>query len=465
MPPITQTPRPPSRILIVDDDSYIRENLDLVLRKEGYETCEAQDGKTAVDALTRTPIELVVLDLHLPRLSGMEVLRYVGVHFPNLPVIIISGKGDIPQAVEAIQLGAYDFIEKPVHVPRMLVTIRNALDKATVVQQRDRLLNEVRERFDMIGVSSAMQKVYRLVDRAARTAIRVLVTGENGTGKELVARAIQRNSSRAEAPFVAVNCAAIPEALIESELFGHEKGAFTGALGARQGKFEQADGGTLFLDEVGDMSLMTQARVLRVLEEGVITRLGGQKKHVLDVRILAATNKDLEEEMANGNFREDLYYRLNVVHVHLPPLRDRWEDIPILAEHFLTRYSEKHHVDGWRFSPSAIERLVDYTWPGNIRQLRNVIERLVVLSDGPIISHADVGAALNLVDDSSSHPHGRLSQEASSLLAARAQFERRYILKSLEVHGWKIQETATTLGISRVQLWKKMKRYQIAKEE
>jgi two-component system nitrogen regulation response regulator NtrX len=446
----------PTTVLIVDDDPHLRESLREILEYANYSVEEAADGKIALEALAQRSIDLMLLDLDLPRVSGMEVLRQTAAAHPEIMVVIISGKGTIRTAVEATKLGAYDFLEKPLEAERTLLTVRNALEKASLQRQRDRLLDEARQRYKMVGSSLAMQDIYRLIDKAATTQSKVLIVGENGTGKEMIARAIHHNSARAAGPFVTVNCAAIPETLIESELFGHEKGAFTGAQSTHRGKFEQANGGTLFLDEIGDMSLMMQAKTLRVLAEGVIERLGGEKSIAVDVRIIAATNKNLEDEMAEGNFREDLFYRLNVIPIHVPPLRERREDIPDLVNNFLNFYCEENRLSPKKLERGALTVLLEHDWPGNVRQLRNVIERLVVLSDIETINPREVAEAL---EKFFSHPQTPSSY--ATLREARAQFEREHILKALIANDWKIQETAAALGIERTHLWKKMKRYGI----
>ncbi|MFQ5571139.1 MAG: sigma-54-dependent transcriptional regulator [Rhodothermales bacterium] len=445
----------PAQILIVDDDSLLRRSLRDILEFKGYAVLEATDGKSALEQLAHEAVDLMLLDLEMPRVHGMDVLRDTVDKHPQVPVIIISGKGTIRIAVEATKLGAYDFLEKPVKAERTLLTVRRALEKAALQIQRDCLLDEARARYRMVGSSRSMQRIYRLIDKAAASRSRVLIMGASGTGKELVARAIHHNSDRAAGPFIAVNCAAIPETLIESELFGYEKGAFTGAKFAHQGKFEQAHGGTLFLDEVGDMSLMTQAKVLRVLEEERIEPIGGKASLQLDVRVVAATNKDLRAEIEEGNFREDLFYRLHIITLHLPLLRDRREDIPALVQHFVHVYSHENGLPRKTLAKGTLSVLVDHDWPGNIRQLRNVAERLVVLSDGQTITPNDARHALQLRTTDDEPPHQQ------HLIKAREQFEREHILKTLITHDWKIQASAHTLGIDRSYLWKKMQRYGI----
>lgn len=443
----------PARILIVDDDPDVRQGLQGILKRAGHLPLEAADGKTALDVLGREEVDLVLLDLQMPRISGMNVLRQTVMDYPNLPVIIVSGKGDIPKAIEATRLGALDFLEKPVEVEQLLSVVHNALENVDLTRRHNRSLEEAWERYDIIGANPKMQEVYRLIDKAAGKNVRVLITGESGTGKERVAHAIHRNSDRDAGPFVAINCATIPETLIESELFGIEEKIATG-VAARKGTFEQAHTGTLFLDEIGDMSLMTQTKVLRALEENVVRRVGSTKVIPVDVRIVAATNKNLKAEINEGNFREDLYWRLNVIHIPLPALRERWQDVPALIEHFLAHYGRKHRVAPRKLAPGAMVLLSEYDWPGNVREIKNVVERFIVLGDGPTISLQEVEQALEQPGEVYDDPQVTLRQ-------ARVHFERRYILSTLQANDWQIQLTATTLGIARGHLWKKMKQFGI----
>ena len=448
----------PATILIVDDDASIRDSLKDILTYRGYSCSEAGDGKEALASLHKKQPDLVLLDLKLPRIDGMQVLKQSLERYPNLPVIIISGQGTIQLAVEATKLGAYDFLEKPLEAERTLLTIRNALEKSILLQQREQLLREAQQRYQMIGSSPAMKKVFTLIEKSAASQAKVLIRGENGSGKELIARALHHNSQRAGGPFVTVNCAAIPETLIESELFGHEKGAFTGAQAMHRGKFEQAHTGTLFLDEIGDTSLMVQAKILRAVEEGQIQRIGSGKSISVDVRIVAATNKDLQREMQDGNFREDLFYRLNVITINVPPLRERKEDIEELSRFFLKKCAETNGFPTKTLHQKALATLINHDWPGNVRQLRNVIERLTILSENPVITAQEVVDAL---EKSKSNPQEPVY---TTLRDAREQFEREFILNTLIAHHWKIQVCAETLGIERTHLWKKMKRYGIEKQ-
>lgn len=443
-------------LLIVDDDPFFRDSLKDVLLDEGYSVSEAGDGKVALDMLTQNGnYDLLLLDLELPRIKGMQVMKTVADSLPELPVIIISGTGTIPQAVEATKIGAYDFVEKDDDPRKTLVKVRNAIEKSQLLRQRNRLVAEQREHYKMVGSGAAMQEIFHLIDRAAHNTTKVLITGDSGTGKEMIARAIHMNGPRAAAPFVAVNCAAVPEPLIESELFGHEKGAFTGAQTRKIGKFEAAHTGTLFLDEIGDTSLMMQAKILRALEDQVIERVGSHRATAIDVRFITATNKDLEHEMAEGNFREDLYWRLAVLTITVPPLCERREDIPELTHHFLREFCRQENVPCKSMAPPAMRLLLDYAWEGNIRQLRNVVERLTVLSDSDVISARDVSEALK---KSESQP---AADANPTLRQARDRFETEFIRNTLMAHDGNVQATADALGIDRTHLWKKMKRFGI----
>ena len=439
-------------VLVADDDPPIREGLRDILEHEDFDTREASDGKTALAQLEEHDVDLLLLDLKMPRVPGMEVLRRSMEAHPEVPVVIVSGKGTIQKAVEATKVGAYDFLEKPVDAQRLLVTVRNALEKVRLERQRDRLLDQTREQYRMVGTSEPMQRVYDRIDKAAASDCRVLITGESGTGKELVARAIHHNSDRAGAPFVTVNCAALPEDLIESELFGHVEGAFTGAQGEHTGKFAQADGGTLFLDEVGDMSLAAQAKTLRAIETGTIQPIGSEATVGVDTRILAATNADLQAAIDEDAFREDLYYRLNVLVIDVPPLRERRDDIPDLAAHFLAEAARDEPPP--ELGEDAIAVLMSHPWPGNVRELENVIERLVVLSD-------DAAVGAGAVQDALNGPEREALSEDIDLRAARDRFEAAYIRQALRSHDGAIQATADALGIDRSSLWRKMEAYGI----
>ena len=447
-------------ILIVDDDAILREDLRVTLEGEGYATLEAGDGKDALQKLESETVDMMLLDLYLPRMSGLEVLeRSITLH-PHLPVVMISGQGSIADAVEATKKGAFDFLEKPLGLDKTLITVRNALQQKMLRMQRDQLLRENQTRYRMVGSHPKMQKVFELIDRAARVDSKVLITGEPGTGKELVARAIHANSARAGNPFIPVNCSAIPETLIESELFGHVRGAFTGAVAERIGRFQRANHGTLFLDEIGDMSLMMQAKVLRVLEDGLVEPVGSHKPVPVDVRLIAATNRDLAAAVAEGTFREDLFYRLNVIHIELPPLRERKEDIRPLAEALLEQVCTDQGLPQKTLSENVWPILYEYEWPGNVRQLRNVIERAAVLSPDVIIDAPIIQESLNINENT-----GLFGDSFLPLREARAQFERAYILKILRASNFKIADAARILGIERSHLYKKLRQYNISVEE
>ncbi len=372
------------KILIIDDEELIRETLKDILEHEGYQVEEASDGQMGINLIKKNSFDLILCDIKMPRVDGMEVLEKAMEIAPDVPVIMISGHGTVETAIEAAKKGAFDFIAKPPDLNRMLITIRNALDKSTLITETRTLKRKVAKTREIIGDSEAIQTIKDTIDRVAPTEARILVTGANGTGKELVARWIHEKSQRADGPLVEVNCAAIPSELIESELFGHEKGSFTSAIKQRIGKFEQANGGTLFLDEIGDMSLSAQAKVLRALQENKITRVGGDKETPVNVRIVAATNKNLYNEIQKGNFREDLYHRLSVILIHVPSLNERIEDIPLLAEAFLSEIVADYKMQPKRFGPGSIEALQQMDWTGNIRELHNVVERLAILSQEQI---------------------------------------------------------------------------------
>ena len=450
-------------ILIVDDEESIRTSLRSILEDEGYEVSVAGSGQEALKLYTTDPPDLMMLDIWMPEMDGLETLRRVKEFVPTAQVMMMSGHGSIETAVKAIKLGAYDYIEKPLSLENVTLRVKHALDQYRLEQENRSLKTKVQRKFELVGQSSAMEQLRQLIETAGPTNSRVLIGGENGTGKELVARAIHMHSTRADHPFVAVNCAAIPETLIESELFGHEKGSFTGATSMKRGQFEQADGGTLFLDEIGDMSLSTQAKVLRALQEQQFTRVGGAKLMKVDVRVLAASNKDLEKEIEKGNFREDLYYRLNVVPIVVPPLRERREDIPALVRHFMKIHAEEQGLRIKEVTPEAMAVLQQYEWPGNIRELRNLIERLMIMVPGPVIDAPQ--ATMSLQGRASSPAAAQASQPVSPLLTksydslrdARNAFEKEYIARKLREHHWNISRTAEDLKIERSHLHRKIK--------
>jgi two-component system, NtrC family, nitrogen regulation response regulator NtrX len=373
-----------SRILVIDDEKAIRSTLKEILEYEKFIVEEAADGMEGIEKLNKAKYDVVLCDIKMAKMDGLEVLDKIMEINNDLPVVMISGHGNIETAVEAIKKGPYDFISKPLDLNRLLITIRNAIDKSSLLSETKVLKKKINKAFDMVGNSKSIQEIKDMIERVAPTDARVLITGSNGTGKELVARWLYEKSNRNKGPLIEVNCAAIPSELIESELFGHEKGAFTSAIAQRKGKFEMAEGGTLFLDEIGDMSLSAQAKVLRALQESKITRVGGDKEIKVNVRVLAATNKNLKEEISKGNFREDLYHRLSVILLHVPSLNDRREDIPLLAEHFMEAICKDYGMQNKAFSTEALKELQKVDWTGNIRELRNVVERLIILCDKTI---------------------------------------------------------------------------------
>jgi two-component system nitrogen regulation response regulator NtrX len=453
-----------NRILVVDDEGGIRDALRQVLEYEGWQVRTAGSGGEGITLCTGFHPHVVLLDVKMAGLDGLETLtRLRDLEDPPV-VVMISGHGTIATAVQATQRGAFDFLEKPLDTDRLMVTLRNAVLQSALAGENRELRRVVDTRFPMVGTSLALEEVRALIARVGPTHARVLITGDNGTGKELVARALHEASPRRERAFIEVNCAAIPTELIESELFGHMKGSFTGAFADRAGKFELADGGTLFLDEIGDMSLSAQAKVLRVLQEGLVTRIGGSKTVPVDVRVLAATNKDLAEEIEEGRFREDLYYRLNVVPIHVPPLRDRLEDVPALAEHFGQTLSAGTGLAPRPLTPDAVRALQRRNWPGNVRELRNAMERLLILAPGKQITAADVERLLPAGEG----PPADLPLEAnraSTFETFKQDAERAFLLTKLREHGWNVAETARTLDMPRSNLYKKIEKYRLTREE
>src|SRR5687768_12331094 len=450
------------RVLIVDDEQGIRAALGQLLEYEGYEVRAVGNAADGLTEYERWKPHLVFMDVKMAGIDGIEALKRLRQVDPSAVVVMISGHATIQTAVEATQHGAYDILEKPLDTDRILVTLRNALQHLQLQEENARLKQTIEARYELVGRSYAINALIEKIEKVAATPARVLITGENGTGKELVARALHRGSPRASGPFIEVNCAAIPSELIESELFGHMKGSFTGAISDRAGKFEQADGGTLFLDEIGDMSLAAQAKVLRVLEDNELTRIGGSKRIAVDVRVLAATNKDLTAEITAGRFREDLYYRLNVVPVHIPPLRERREDIPLLASHFVRTLSEREGVPPRVLDPAAVEVLTSMDWPGNVRELRNTLERLLILSSGPRIGVTDVErlAGRRVADGASL---GSLL-ECKTLEEFKHAAERAFLLAKLREFDWNVSETARALDMPRSNLYKKIERYGLTRE-
>jgi two-component system nitrogen regulation response regulator NtrX len=458
-----------ARILVIDDEAAIRDSLRMTLEYEGYECLGAATGQEGLAMVERESPDLVLLDVKMPGMDGLEVLDRLRAVNETLPVIVVSGHGTISTAVEATKKGAFDFIEKPFASERVLVSLRNALDQRRLRDENRSLRKAAEVRHQMIGESRALQQVMAAVGRAAPTNATVLIQGESGVGKELVARTIHRNSLRSRERFVQVNCAAIPEELIESELFGHEKGSFTGATEKQVGKFEQADKGTIFLDEVGDMSPKTQAKVLRVLQEGEVERLGSARTTKVDVRVIAATNRNLEEEIEKGTFREDLYFRLAVIPIHVPPLRERPEDVPLLVRHYMDYFSRENNVRPRRITQAAMEALQRNRWKGNIRELRNAVERLIIMTPGDTIDLADLPAAVRAPGASAvaGRPtpggDGDLAK-AGTLREFKDSTERSFLVAKLRENGWNISKTAEVIDTPRSNLYKKLEQYQISQE-
>jgi two-component system, NtrC family, nitrogen regulation response regulator NtrX len=440
------------RILIVDDEPGIRQSLKGVFEDEGFATDSVSSGEECLRKLGISAYDLVLLDIWLPGIDGIETLRQIREVSPSTRVIMISGHATIATAVAATKLGAYDFIEKPFSLEHTLLIARNALSHKQLEQAHEMLRHQFEERFNIVGDSIPTKALRKQIALVAPTNSRVLIYGESGTGKELVANNLHFLSKRTTAPFVEVNCAAIPEELIESELFGHMKGSFTGASESKKGKFELADGGTLFLDEIGDMSLKTQAKVLRAVEEQSFQPIGAPAGVRVDVRVLAATNKNLPHEIAAGRFREDLFYRLNVIPFFVPPLRERREDIPVLSRYFMRMFAVEHGCSPKEFGSNAMDLMMDYSWPGNVRELRNEIERLVIMIQDDTIQEKDL-----------SLPDGTAFNNVSTLHEARAQYEKEFILTKLREYNWNVSQAARALGLERSYLYRKMKTYGIEK--
>jgi two-component system nitrogen regulation response regulator NtrX len=445
---------PKIRVLIVDDEPSVLLETSASLKRH-YDVLTASRAEEAEKVLGDQKVDLLLTDLRLPGKDGISLLESVKGSHPDLPVVLMSGHGTIEEAVKAIRLGAVDFVEKPFGPERLQVTVERALELKALQRENERLRTLTGAAEEMIGKSRALDQIRAEVQKVAKSDAKVLVSGESGTGKELVARAIHRLSARARGPFEKLNCAALPKDLVESELFGYEKGAFTGAAQMKRGRLEAADLGTLFLDEVGDMSLETQAKFLRAIETGEIERLGGTRTISVDTRILAATNKDLPAEIQSGKFREDLYYRLNVVPIHIPPLRARREDVPLLVAHFVQRFGAEHPRGQRTITKEALERLTEYSWPGNIRELKNLIERLLIMTDGDSIDLADVEDAL---------PVNAGDEPVSEIRAARDKAERDTILAMLRECQWNVSETSRRLGMDRGYLHRKIKRYGLTRD-
>ena len=451
-----------SRILVIDDEAAIRDSLRMILEYEGYEFLGAASGQDGLAMVERENPDLVFLDIKMPGMDGLEVLQRIKAADETVPVVMISGHATVTTAVDATKLGALDFIEKPLASERVLVTIRNAIDRSRLADENRSLKRVVEVRHQIVGESPHLKKVMDGIRRAAPTNATVLITGESGVGKELVARAIHRNSLRSRDRFIQVNCAAIPDDLIESELFGHEKGSFTGATEKQIGKFEQADKGTIFLDEVGDMSLKTQAKVLRVLQEGEVERLGSARTIKVDVRVIAATNKNLEDEIEKGTFREDLYFRLAVIPIYVPPLRERKDDIPLLVRHFADLFARDNNFRPKRVTPAAMDVLQRYRWKGNIRELRNTVERLIIMTPADSIDLPDLPESIR-VDGPSRGPDNE-TVKAGTLREHKEVSERAFLVQKLRETGWNISKTAELIDTPRSNLYKKLEQYNIKQE-
>jgi len=447
-------------ILIIDDEKEICESIKMILEYEDYEVDYTTDAIAGLKKLEYNTYNAMLLDIQMPEMTGFEVLKWLKENKIEISVIMISAYGNLENAIKATKLGAFDFIEKPIDREKLLISIRNAVGTSNLIKENKELRSTLLKEEIIIGESKEIKSVIELVERVAKTDSRVLITGENGSGKELVARGIHRNSKRSDKELIEVNCAAIPNELIESELFGHNKGSFTGAIKDRIGKFEQANGSTLFLDEIGDMSLQAQAKVLRAIEDGVITKVGGTSKINVDVRIVSATNKDLRNEIKDGNFREDLFHRLNVIPIKVPPLRERKSDIPLLTKYFTKSICDHNKFALKEFTNEALEVLNNYNWSGNVRELRNIIERIVIMIPNTTIEKEDVISLLPNIEQKADN----LIDISNSFQEFKEKAEKAFIVKQLEINNWNISKTAEVLDIQRSHLYNKMKKYNITKE-
>ncbi|MCP4134655.1 MAG: sigma-54-dependent Fis family transcriptional regulator [bacterium] len=445
-----------AKILVVDDEPNILKTLSSIFQDEGHIVLTSEIGEDALNLLRKNDLDLVVLDVWLPDMNGIEVLEQIKKIYPDVAVIMISGHGSIDIAVKSTRMGAFDFIQKPPSMERVITAANNALEQVRLKRENIKLREESHTEDEMVGSSARIVEIRQIIETSAATNARVFITGESGTGKELIARAIYLRSKRFDKPFVKVNCAAIPDELIESELFGHEKGAFTGALGRRMGKFEFANNGTIFLDEVCDMSLAAQAKVLRVLQEQQFERVGGNETIDIDVRIIAATNINVKKAIEEGKFREDLYYRLNVIPIVAPSLEERQDDIPELIDYFLKRFSEEHGIGIKEVTEKGMNFLVNHTWPGNVRELKNIVERLSIMVPTETIDDGDIKKHLESYDYDDVY-----SREISTLKRAREEFEKDFIIKALKKNDKNITVTSKNLGIERTNLHRKIKQYNI----
>ena len=446
-------------IIIIDDEIQICESIKMILDYEGYQVVYSTDAPSGLDKISQNNFSALLLDIQMPDMNGFEALKKVKRTHPHLSVIIISAHGSVENAIKATKLGAFDFIEKPIDRDKLLISVRNAVEQSNLLLENKEIKKSLEGEGKILGKSKAIENILEMINKVAPLDTRVLITGENGTGKELVARAIHQKSERKDQPFVEVNCAAIPNELIESELFGHEKGSFTGAVQQRIGRFELANKGTLFLDEVGDMSLQAQAKVLRAIEDGRIERVGGGKKIDVDVRLIAATNKNLKEEIEKETFREDLYHRLNVIPIHIPSLSERLEDIPILVEHFANDITTKHKKPAVKFNADAMQFLRSLSWSGNVRELRNIIERIIIIVDKREIERKDI----EFLFAPGQASMDEIIEASNSFQDFKEKAERAFILKQLKINNWNISKTAEQLEIQRSHLYNKMKKYDIEK--
>ena len=447
-----------NKVLVIEDDKKMRLSLSDILNYKGYQIKTAPDGLSGLETLKKNNFDAVLLDIKMPGMSGMEVLEKIPQMSPATPVIMISGHGTIDIALKSIRLGAYDFLEKPVDAERLLITLSNAIKSSKLLKEKQTLNDELMKKYKFIGESRSTRKLFDAIDKVAPLKIKVLITGETGVGKELVAYAIHKNSPRADEKFVKVNCAAIPRDLLESELFGHKKGSFTSAFADQKGKFVEASGGTIFLDEIGELDNRAQAKLLQVLQDGEVTMVGDTTPQKIDVRVIAATNKDLKKEIQAGNFREDLFFRLNVAHIHIPPLRERKADIPLLVQHYVNHYCEEYNKNRVTFPDTAIELMEDYEWHGNVRELKNTIEKLIIFNENSTVYPGQLMDTLQMSDCYSGDEH-----TSKKLTDAKNDFEKKYLLKILKQNNWKMGKTAQILGIDRTNLYKKMQRHGIQK--
>jgi two-component system, NtrC family, nitrogen regulation response regulator NtrX len=446
-------------VLIIDDEIEICESVKMILEYENYSVEYSTNANQCLTKLAELDYSALLLDIQMPEISGFEVIKKVKAKYPELSVVIISAHSSLENAIKATKLGAFDFIEKPIDRDKLLISVRNAVEQTNLLKENTEIRKSLSGDEKILGKSKAISDILGIIEKVGPLDTRVLISGDNGTGKELVARALHNKSKRKDKPFIEVNCAAIPNELIESELFGHEKGSFTGASQQRIGKFELANKGTIFLDEIGDMSLQAQAKVLRAIEDNKIERVGSGKKIEIDVRILSATNKDLKSEIEKGAFREDLYHRLNVIPIHIPPLKDRIEDVPILVEHFSNDITSKHKKSKVIFTDDAIKLLQEQQWSGNVRELRNIIERIIIIVDKKEIAKKDI----ELLFDSGKSSVGDIIAESNSFQEFKEKAEKAFILKQLKNYDWNISKTAEALEIQRSHLYNKMKKYGIEK--